>query len=100
MYDEEVPYRSAINLRSVKEDTKFTKDEEEQSTLRRVHKILKDAVAEIDAYRVFDLAEGELKLKYQIKARRLAADIVIPTLDLVEQALATIDEKFRQRNNQ
>lgn len=97
--DEEIPYRSTADLGSLVEDEKFTQDEDEQSTLRRVHKILADGVAQLDKWHAFDLTETELKLKQQIKAHQLAAGLLEPTLDAVTQALATIDENFRKRNN-
>lgn len=98
MNDEEVPYRAPFNLNSVKEDLKFSKDEEEQSTLRRVFTLLKDALADLDKWHAFDLTESELKLKQQIKAHQMAADSIGPAYEEVRQALATIDEKFKQRN--
>lgn len=97
--DEEVPYRGVIGLDSVIEDTKFSKDEEEESTLRRVYKILKKSLDEIDKWHAFDLTETELKFKQQVVAHRMADNIVAPAFEEVRQALATIDEKFRQRNN-
>lgn len=98
--NEEVPVRSYFDLKALKEDTKFTQDELEESTLRRVYKMLHDGVAELDKWHAFDLTETELKLKQQIKAHKMAADILTPILEAVAQALATVDDKFRQRNNQ
>jgi hypothetical protein len=96
--DEEVPYRSPFNLSQVTEDTKFSKDEEEESTLRRVFKLLDSAMADLDKWHAFDIAESELKIKQQIKAHAIAAAIIAPCLEEVRQALATVDEKFRRRN--
>lgn len=98
--NEEIPVRGFTDYSALKEDDGYSQDEEEQSTLRRVHKILKDAVTDLDKFHAFDLVETELKLKQQIKAHQLAAGILAPTLEAVEQALATVDEKYRKRNNQ
>lgn len=98
MDDEEVPYRSPIDLADVTEDTKFSVDEEQQGALRRVHAILVESIAGLDQWHAFDLVESELKIKQQIKAHQLAAGVLAPVLEAVEQALMTVDEKFRQRN--
>lgn len=97
--DEEVPYRSPFDLNEVKEDEGFSTDESEQSTLRRVYKLLKESNSRLDQWHAFDLTCGEMTLKQQVKAHQLAADIIAPALEEVRQALATIDEKFKQRNN-
>ena len=97
MNDEDIPYRSAIP-ETVVADTKFSKDEEQEPTLRRVYKLLKDGVDDLGRWNAFDLTETELKLKQQIKAHQIAASILEPALDAVTQALATVDENFRQRN--
>jgi hypothetical protein len=96
--DEEVPVRGFTDYAALADHGEYSKDEEEQSTLRIVHKLFKDALNSLDSYHVFDLTETELKLKQQIKAHRLAADILAPLLEALEQALATVDEKFRMRN--
>jgi hypothetical protein len=102
--DEEIPYlnRSAFDLAQVTEDTGYSKDEEEQSTLRRVRKILSEGLRGIDAWHAFSdghRALSELKLKQDIHAHQLASDILTPALEAVDSALAIVDEKFRQRNN-
>jgi hypothetical protein len=38
-------------------------------------------------------------LKQQIKAHQIAADMLTPAFEAVQTALATVDEKFRRRNN-
>lgn len=98
MDNEEIPYRSFVDLKSVTEDTKFSKDEDEESTLRRVYHILHNGMVELDKWHAFDLTETELKLKQQIKAHQLAADLIGPIYEAVAQALATVDDKFKQRN--
>ena len=99
MNDEDIPYRSSIDLGTVTENKTFTKDEEEQSSLRRVQKILQDGLNDLDKWHAFDLTETELKLKQQVKAHQMAAAIIAPVLEAVNQALSTVDENFRQRNN-
>jgi hypothetical protein len=96
--DEEVPYRSPFDLNEVTEDKTFSEDEAQEPTLRRVYKILKGGLEELDKWHAFDLVETEMKLKQQIKAHALAASILAPAVEEVRQALATIDEKFKQRN--
>lgn len=98
--DEEVPVRSSFDLGSVTEDTGFTKDEEEQSTLRRVHAEFDAGMKALDNFHVFDLTESEMKIKQQIKGHKIAYDLVAPLFDSLTQALATIDENYKRRNNQ
>lgn len=97
--DEQVPVRSFFDPRELAEDTKYTKDEEQQTTLQSVYKILKDGVVGLDKWSAFDLTESELKLKQQIKAHKIAADILTPALEAVEQALIRVDDNFRRRNS-
>lgn len=99
--DENVPVRSAFDPNELAEDDKFSDDEAQESTLRRVYKILKSGMDNIDKWHAF--ADGhrqlsELKLKQDIHAHELAANIVGPALEEIVQALATVDEKFRRRN--
>lgn len=101
--DEDVPVRGFFNPKDLAEDTTYTTDEVQESSLRRVYLILKQGSNDLDKWHAF--ADGhrhlsELKLKQDIHAHELAANIIAPALELVEQALATVDEKFRQRNKQ
>jgi hypothetical protein len=98
MNDEDIPYRSTADLGSVIEDKSFSKDEEEESTLRRVYKSLKESYDSLDKWHAFDLTDTELKLKQQVKAHQLAAAIIGPALEAVETALQTVDANFIQRN--
>lgn len=98
MDNEDIPYRSSAILESVKADTTFSKDEEQQTTLRSVHKAFKEAVANLDSWHAFDISETELKIKQQIKSHQMAYDIVTPLLDVLTQALETIDTNFKSRN--
>lgn len=98
--DEEIPVTGIVDPRQLGEPVQFTKDEEEQSTLRRVYVILREKMADIDKWHAFERkTDSELSIKQQIKARQIAFEIVAPAFEAVEQALATVDEKFRQRNN-
>lgn len=99
MNDEEVPYRTAFDIQTPTPAAKFTRDEADQSTLIRVLQILREGVADLDKWHAFDLTESELKLKQQIKAHQIAMSILAPTVEAVEQALAMVDEAFKQRNN-
>lgn len=99
--EENVPVRSFFNPTDLVEDKTYSKDEEDESTLRRVHKILQEASDDLDKWHAFSDGHrqmSELKLKQDIHAHATAAAIIEPALELVTQALATIDEKFRQRN--
>lgn len=96
--DEDVPVRGYTDYAGLREDKHVTKDEEQVGTLRQVHVILRDKARELDSWRAFNCTDTDLKLKQHIHAHKMAYDIVSPCLDLVEQALALVDEQFRQRN--
>lgn len=100
--DEQVPVRSFFDPTDLAADDKFTEDEAQETTLRRVYKILKAGMDDLDKWHAFTDGHrqlSELKLKQDIHAHELAAAIIAPALEEVVQALATVDEKFRQRNN-
>jgi 3-phosphoglycerate kinase len=100
--DEEVPVRSFTDYADIKEDTKFSKDEEQESTLRQVFALLQDGMTGLATWDAFSAAhrkDSDLKLKQDIHAHELAYDILAPAYDLVKQALITVDQRFRERNN-
>lgn len=99
--DENVPVRSYFDPTDLVEDKTYTKDEEDERTLRQIYNILKAGMDGLDQWHAF--ADGhrglsELKLKQDIHAHQMAAMIIAPALEAAEQALALVDEKFRQRN--
>jgi hypothetical protein len=98
MNDENVPYRSPVPIEVTSTANRFTKDEEEQSTLRQVQRTLRESLDRLDKWHAFDLTESELKLKQQIKAHAIAASILSPAVESVERALEKIDEAFKLRN--
>ena len=98
--NEEVPYRSPIDVMNPEPEKTFTQDEADNSTLLRVRTLLREAVTALDQFHAFDLTESELKLKQQIKAHQIAYDILSPLLETVEQAIRTNDTRYKQRNNQ
>jgi hypothetical protein len=100
--DEEVPVRSFTDYSDIKEDVKFSKDEEQESTLRQVFVLLQEGMSSLatwDAFTANHRKESDLKLKQDIHAHEMAYDILAPAYDLVKQALITVDQRFRERNN-
>jgi hypothetical protein len=99
--EENVPVRSFFDPTELAEDKRFTKDEEDERTLRQIYKVLKEGMDGLDQWHAFSDGHrqlSELKLKQDIHAHQIAAAIIAPALEAAEQALATVDEKFRQRN--
>lgn len=97
MNDEDIPYRSAIPQQVVEKD-EFTTDEQQQGTLNNVYKVLKESIENLDKWHAFDCRDTDLKIKQHIHAHKMAFDIVAPAYEAVEQALAIVDQKFRERN--
>lgn len=98
--DEEVPVRGIVNFNALKEDTKPSKDESEESTLRQVYLLLRDKLVEIDMWHAFERkTDSEMTLKQQIKARQVAFEIVNPAFEAVRDALMRVDKAFVERNS-
>lgn len=99
MDDEAIPYLTKFDtISDVAEDTKFTTDENEQSTLRRVHAVLKESIESLDKWHAFDCTETDLKIRQHIHAHKMAYSMVEPAYDAITAALATIDERYKRRN--
>jgi hypothetical protein len=98
MDNEEIPYRTAIPSQTPPATSSYSKDEEQQSTLVIVYKLLQESLDNLDKWSAFDLTESELKLKQQIKAHQLAYGIVSPLAQSVRDALSLVDDKYKQRN--
>lgn len=96
MNDEEIPYRSNVPESIIASDATTT-DEDQYGTLKQVYVALKASIGDLDKWHAFDLELKELTLKQQIVAHKLAFDILAPLLDTVESALATVDDKYRNR---
>lgn len=97
--DEQVPVRGFTDYSELAEDKAFSKDEEQEGALRRVQALLRSEAKKLHEFNAFDITESDLKIKQQIKVHKMVADIIEPVLEMVEQALSTVDENFRQRNN-
>ena len=95
--DEEVPYRSHVP-EGIASDNKPTWDEDNFDTLKVVHSSLRDSMAALDKWHVFDLEEKDgLDIKQQILAHRLAYGIVAPLEEAIRNAISVIDDKYRDR---
>lgn len=98
--DEDVPVRNYVPFGDLKEDTKPSQDENEESTLRKVYLMLKENLDEIDKWHAFERkTDSELTLKQQIKAREVAFGMVNPAFELVRDALIRVDKAFVERNS-
>lgn len=90
--DEEVPYRSPVNVGAV--DPVLPQDEADFPVILKVQKILDDAVERIDTIHVFDLSEGTLTIKEQLAAYKFARDEIIEPLQiLVNEVVGDIKGK-------
>lgn len=101
MNDENLPYRShfpgGLTVPTDDEQTSFSKDEQEFSTLETIYKIMRDELAELKGWQKIDLTETELKVKQQIKAHQIAVDLLEPLVESMLQALGTVNEKYREK---
>lgn len=99
MDDERIPYRARItDLPSDASRGVATIDEQNYDTLALAYKQLKTSVEELDGWHAFDLTEKDgLTIKQQIKAHQLAFEILAPVLSALETAVATVDNKYKER---
>lgn len=93
--DEQIQYRSSGigNLPTPAENSVV--DEREFSTLKQAHRLLAEGLDNLHSFNAFDLTESELKIKQQIKAYQVAADILQPISDMVRDAIIRIDSKYK-----
>lgn len=102
---ENVPYFNSAteSLLAVSPVTRVTKDEEQYSTLKSIHIVLKDAVAALYLdFNAFKVTSGVPKttalyeLQRQIDGKQLAYDILAPALQAVESSIQSIDSKYKE----
>lgn len=94
MDNETLPYRSGVGTLPTQSQTS-TEDEREFSTLKQADKLLADGIQRLHNFDAFDLTESELKIKQQIRAHQLAADILQPISDMVRDTILRIDSKYK-----
>lgn len=78
------------------EDAQTTSDEEQFSTLEYAYKDAKRELDKLKTWSGVDLKETELKIKQQIKARDLAVELLEPIVEAMREALATVNEKYKE----
>lgn len=94
--DDEIPYRSPVDVR--KAEAASTQDENDFSTLLQLQKDINDALASLKSVDVFDLAEGELTVKEQIAAYRLAIQLIEPLQATINSTVDSV--KLKQQEGQ
>lgn len=100
MGDENTPYRARFPGLSVTPDENTnSQDQQEFSTLEAVYLDAKAELDKIDAWHAFELDEklAGLTIKQQILAHKIAYDILAPLVETMRDALATVNEKYRER---
>lgn len=101
MGDENTPYRARFPGLSVTpdDDNQTSRDEQEFSTLEAAYLDLKRDLDTIDHWSAFDLDEktAGLTIKQQVKAHRLAYEILAPIEEMLRTALANVNEKYREK---
>lgn len=96
MNDEEPPYRNGIQLPlAAKQVSTTVADEQNFDSLKIARQTLADALEGLDKWHAFDSTETELKLKQQIKAHQMAYNIIAPVFEMLNQAVMTIDDKYK-----
>lgn len=101
---EAITYRSSTTpLRSMLPSKQVTQDEEDYSTLKAVHIVLRDAIAALYTdFNAFKIAEGVPKttalydLQRQIDGKQTAYDILTPALEAIESSLLSVDNKYKE----
>lgn len=101
--DNSLPYRSPVTPTAAA--TPYTRDEQDYNTLKFVQGLFADALEGL--YREFNafdvLGDGSDmvvrdKMMRQIAGNRTAYDILSPLKERIDNAIATADNNFNQRN--
>jgi hypothetical protein len=95
--DEDIPYRSAVPASIIETKDQATVDEANFDTLKAVQQDLHEALTQLDQFHVFDLEDKEgMDIKQQIKAHRLAFEVLAPITAAVDSAVEKVDGKYRR----
>lgn len=100
MDGENAPYRARFpGLRVSPDEPDNTQDQQDFSTLEAAYLDVKAELDRIDHWSAFELDEkaAGLTIKQQIKAHQLAYDILAPIEEMMRNALATVNEKYREK---
>lgn len=77
----------------------YTKDDADYGTLQSIHKDLTAQRNELDKWSAFDLDKANpFTIEQQIEINRKVYEILQPSIDAIESALALTDDKFRDRS--
>ncbi|MGI9028152.1 MAG: hypothetical protein ACR2FM_04940 [Candidatus Saccharimonadales bacterium] len=101
--DNSLPYRSPVTPAAAA--TPYLQDEQDYNTLKFVRDILEEAIdglyKEFNAFDVLrDGTDTEIqdKMVRQIAGNQVAYDILSPLKERIDNAIATADSNFNQRN--
>jgi hypothetical protein len=94
--DQDIPYRTPFQTSTPAASVSST-DEHEYSTLLKQRNDFVEALAQLNHWDAFDLKESELGIKEQIKAHRLAYDILSPIFESLNSAVNDINAKYREQ---
>jgi hypothetical protein len=95
---DELLYGKQPEIQLPREAAPSNVDTDNFDTLRAVRDELTTALAELDGWHAFDLAERDgLTIKQQIKAHQLAYAMMAPLLDSINSALDQVNRKYRNQ---
>lgn len=94
--DEDIQYRTPLD--AMRPAPRVSVDETNFDTLKGVHKILTEALSDLDKWHAFDLKQEEgLTVEQQIAVHRRVYEILFPVADAVGGAIEAVDNKYRER---
>lgn len=94
--DEEIQYRTPLH--AIRPAQPVTPDEVNFDTLKGVHKLLAEALDDLDKWHAFDLKKEEgLTVEQQIAVHRRVYQVLFPVVDAVASAIEAVDIKYRER---
>ena len=96
MTDPDIPYRTSVPNFTPAASVSST-DENEFSTLLQARNEFGEAIAQLHHWDAFDLEEKELTVKEQIKAHRVAYDILLPLYESFNDTVNQINAKYREK---
>lgn len=78
------------------EDAQTTSDEDQFSTLEYAYKDARRELDKLKTWQGIDLKASELTVKQQVFARDLAVELLEPIVEAMREALATVNEKYKE----
>lgn len=79
------------------DETQTTFDEDQYSTLEYAYKDARRELDKLKTWQGINLKSSELTVKQQVFARDLAVQLLEPIVEVMREALAVVNEKYKEK---